>query len=218
MNSLLDLRNNLRNVLLDCLFNDSLNYLSHWLYLHSFCVDINWHCSFDVDWDWHFNWLENNSINKLYFSFLNWNSDYFIDMHCYRNLLLFNNHSFFDNLMNLNISSCLQIFHQYLISRQFNSAIHCQINNFLHLYFYRDLLLQVLWNIMNNWRHLNWYLDYFFHNFFNYLRNLNYFLNDSRNNNNFFNNFLDFNTLGNFNYFFNNFFSHRWNFFDSFIV
>jgi hypothetical protein len=116
MNSLLDLRNNLRNILLDCLFNDSLNYLSHWLYLHSFCVDINWHCSFDVDWDWHFNWLENNSINKLYFSFLNWNSDYFIDMHCYRNLLLFNNHSFFDNLMNLNISSCLQIFHQYLIS------------------------------------------------------------------------------------------------------
>lgn len=132
MNSFLNLGNDLRNILLNCFFYNSLDYLSDRLNFYSFSVNINRNCSFDIDWNWHFNWFEYNSINKLYFSFLYWNSDYFIDMHCDRNLLLFDNNSFFDNLMNLNIGSCLKIFHQNLISGKLNSTIYCQIYNFFN--------------------------------------------------------------------------------------
>lgn len=111
LHSFFDLRNNLWNILFDSFFNNSLDYLSDRLYFYTFSVDINWNCSFNIDWNRNLNWLEDNPINKLYFSFLYWNSNYFINMHSDRNLLLFNNNSFFNNLVNLNISSCLKIFH-----------------------------------------------------------------------------------------------------------
>lgn len=111
LHSFFDLRNNLWNILFDSFFNNSLDYLSNRLYFYTFSVDINWNCSFNIDWNRNLNWLEDNPINKLYFSFLYWNSNYFINMHSDRNLLLFNNNSFFNNLVNLNISSCLKIFH-----------------------------------------------------------------------------------------------------------
>lgn len=125
MNSFFNLRNDLRNILLDGFFYDSFNYLSDRLNFYCFSVNINWNCTFDIDRNWYLNWFEDNSINKLYFSFLYWNSDYFINMHCYRNLLFFNNNSFLNNLMNLNIGSCFKIFHQNLISRKLNSTIYC---------------------------------------------------------------------------------------------
>lgn len=109
--SFLNLGNNLWNILLNSLLNNFLNNLSNRLNLYTFSVDIDWDCSFNIDWNRNLNWLEDNSINKLNFSFLNWNSDYFINMHSYRNLLLLNHYSFFNHLVNLNIGSCLKIFH-----------------------------------------------------------------------------------------------------------
>ncbi len=139
--SLLYLRNNLWNISFDCLFNNSLDYLSDRLNFYTLSIDINWNCSLDIYWNRNFNWLEDNSINKLNFSFLYWNSDYFINMHSDRNLLLFNYNSFFNNLMNFNISPCFKIFNQNLVSGKLNSAINCQIYNFFDLNFSWDLLL-----------------------------------------------------------------------------
>lgn len=123
--SLLYLRNNLWNIFFDCLFNNSLDYLSDRLNFYTLSIDINWNCSLDIYWNRNFNWLEDNSINKLNFSFLYRNSDYFINMHSDRNLLLFNYNSFFNNLMNFNISPCFKIFNQNLVSGKLNSAINC---------------------------------------------------------------------------------------------
>ena len=123
--SFFDLRNNLWNIPFYRLFNDFLDYLSDRLYLNTFSVDINWNCPFNIDWNRNFNGFKYNSINKLNFSFLYWNSDYLVNMHSNRNLLLLNNNSFFNDFMNLNVSSGFKIFHQYLVSRKLYSAIHC---------------------------------------------------------------------------------------------
>lgn len=177
------------HIFLDYLFY----YLSHWLNMNSLSIDINWNCLFQINWNRAFNRLINNFFNKLYLFLFVWNSDNFIDMHIYWNLLLLNNDSLLINLLDLYVSTSFNIFDHYLIRRNFYRTVNCYVNDFLDLDFFRFFNIHVLWNIVYFWRHMYRYLHNLLDYFFNYLRNLNYPFDNSWNNYNFLDNSLDLN-------------------------
>lgn len=107
VNSLLDLRNYLRLSLLDKLFNYFFDYLSHRLYFDSLGVDVDWDCFLDFDRYWDFNGFVENSIDKLYLPLLDWDRNYFVDVHGNWNFMFLYHYSFLSDFLDLNISAYL---------------------------------------------------------------------------------------------------------------
>ena len=77
---------------------DLLYYLSHWFNMNSLRIYVNRNRFFKINWNRTFNRPINNFLNKLYFLLFIWNSDYFIYMHFYWDLLPLNNNTLFINL------------------------------------------------------------------------------------------------------------------------
>jgi hypothetical protein len=214
----LNLRNNLRLTLNIILLNNLFNYLSDRLNMNRFCINIDGDRFLKIYWNRALNWLINDLLNDFYLFLLIWYSYYLINMHLNWNLLSLYNHPLFINLLHLNLCPSLNIFHHYLIRRNLDRSINCNINNLLGFNLNWFLNIHVMRNIMHFRRHLNRYLNYFFHYLLNNLRNLNYFFYDSWYNNNFLYYFLNFNNFRDLNYLLNDLLFDSWYLFNLFKI
>ena len=204
----------------DILWNNSLNNLLYHLNLHSLRINFHYLLNQLRDLNYLFVILLNDN-NFLHNSFnfnryLYWNSNCLLDLkylfhlkdisnnpfyfHWFRNLI--GNYDYFLNIVvNLNYFFHNSFKRNNFLNYSFNNFLHFNVNVFDHFHF--DYYLLENWDL-NLFLDLNDLLDfdYSFDNMLDNLRNLYYFLNNSWNNDNFFNYSLHFYDLWNLNHLF----------------
>lgn len=163
-----------------------------------------------LSWDWDLDWNDDLPFNFDHLRIVDCNVDDFLHLDVTRNFLYHFDNFFNDNFV---VDDLFFVFWNLnkFINNSFNDFLDLNVYVFGNLHFH-DFVLNH-WNLNNSFNFFNFFLnDDLGDNPFHDLRNLNDFLNNSRNDDNFLYDFLDLYNFGNLDHLFDDFLDWNFNF------